>query len=190
MSSHTRVVNRTTLFSLIALVIVILGFTYYESKKTPDEKSVISSPLPKPTATPIPPTEIPSITITESSDSNASASAAAAGFYDWYNKCMQNPPGEAAGQVGLYCQNHNPYGSYDLARNLEASGVAQAGADPIICAQNPPRSTKVTSVKTQAGKTITTIAEAYGSGDTVEIKVTMTQENGDWKVNAISCPRP
>ena len=61
-------------------------------------------------------------------------------FYDEYMDCMTNPPAEAIGQVGNWCSSNNSNATSNFPANLEAGGVAEAGADPIVCAQSFPMS--------------------------------------------------
>lgn len=67
-------------------------------------------------------------------------------FYSAYEDCMKNPPQEAFGKVGEYCQLNTGFTSVNFKDNLEKGGTAKKGADPIVCAQNFPESIKADSV--------------------------------------------
>ena len=113
-------------------------------------------------------------------------------FYDEYMGCMTNPPAEAIGQVGNWCSNNNSNATSSFPANLEAGGVAEAGADPIVCAQSFPMSYKVRDDATynsadKTGKAF--VAEQFGSGELV-LTVLLSGINDKLLVDNIVCPVP
>ena len=104
---------------------------------------------------------------------------------------MTNPPTEAAGQVGNYCADHNSHATPALPANLVAGGVSEAGADPIVCAQNFPMSYSVTSATydsaTSTGEA--TLTEKFGSIDE-PIQVKLRYSSSNLLVDNIICPKP
>jgi hypothetical protein len=121
----------------------------------------------------------------------AKVSSVTAAFYDEYSNCMTNPPKEAQGEVGNYCASHNSQATSALPANLVAGGVAQAGADPIVCAQNFPISYSVTGSEfdsaTNAG--MASLTEKFGASDVV-ITVELRFESNKMLVDNIACPKP
>ena len=116
---------------------------------------------------------------------------AAENFYHAYENCMKNPPPDATGQVSEYCQNNNPFGGESLFTNLAQGGVANAGADPVFCAQNLPKSYKITGATSiKNGESTATVEETFGVGNPTTIKVATEEHDGDWKVTNIVCPIP
>lgn len=102
-----------------------------------------------------------------------------------------HPPAAASGHVSTYCQAHTGYTSTDFEQNITAGGTAQAGADPIICAQNPPQTIQAISASpVSSGQTTVTVEESYGDGTKVTIPVTVRHVADTWKVATITCPRP
>src|SRR5436190_2180082 len=81
-----------------------------------------------------------------------------------------------------YCQNNTNLTSQDFAQNIKAGGVAQAGADPILCAQNPPVDISVSDTKIQNNSATVIVVESYGAGTMLKIPVTIKMENGSWKI--------
>ena len=113
-------------------------------------------------------------------------------FYDEYMNCMTNPPAEAIGQVGNWCSSNNSNATSNFPANLEAGGVAAAGADPIVCAQSFPMSYKVKDDATynsaeKTGKAF--VAEQFGSGELV-LTVLLSGINDKLLVDNIVCPVP
>ena len=111
-------------------------------------------------------------------------------FYDEYMDCMTNPPAEAIGQVGNWCASNNSNATSNFSANLEAGGVAEAGADPIVCAQSFPMSYKVKDDATYstAEKTGTAfVSEQFGSGELV-VTALLSGENDKLLVDNIVCP--
>jgi hypothetical protein len=121
----------------------------------------------------------------------AKVSSVTKAFYDEYSNCMTNPPTEAAGQVGNYCADHNSHATPALPANLVAGGVSEAGADPIVCAQNFPMSYSVTSATydsaTSTGEA--TLTEKFGSIDE-PIQVKLRYSSSNLLVDNIICPKP
>lgn len=113
-------------------------------------------------------------------------------FYDEYMDCMTNPPAEAIGQVGNWCASNNSNATSSFPANLIAGGVAEAGADPIVCAQSFPMSYKVKDDATYstAAKTGTAfVSEQFGSGELV-LTALLSGENDKLLVDNIVCPDP
>jgi hypothetical protein len=113
-------------------------------------------------------------------------------FYDEYMDCMTNPPAEAIGQVGNWCSSNNSNATSNFPANLEAGGVAEAGADPIVCAQSFPMSYKVRDDATynsaeKTGKAF--VAEQFGSGELV-LTVSLSGVNDKLLVDNVVCPVP
>jgi hypothetical protein len=105
---------------------------------------------------------------------------------------MTMPPTQAAGQVGNWCANNNSNASSTFSANLEAGGVAQAGADPIVCAQSFPMSFKVQedatySVPEKSGTAF--VVEQFGSGELV-LTVLLNGTSDKLLVDNIVCPVP
>jgi len=114
--------------------------------------------------------------------------AAVMGLFNGYKSCMENPPEEAIGQVGSYCQVHNSFASGSFVSNLEKGGTAAAGGDPITCSQNPPTSVKVGTIN--PSQETAEVIESFGGEIETKIKVTLIQKDSVWKVDNIICPIP
>lgn len=111
-------------------------------------------------------------------------------FYIKYDSCVKNPPAEATGRVGEYCQNNSGLTTATFANNLEKGGTAKAGADPIFCAQNIPEGVTVaTDTQTAGNRASTSVSEKFGSTQ-VKIQVELLKENTIWKVDNLVCPKP
>ena len=111
-------------------------------------------------------------------------------FYTSYDSCMKNPPAGSEGKVGEYCQNNTGLTTAAFAGNLEAGGTAKAGADPVFCAQDIPRTMSVnTAMQITADKAIASVLETFGATD-INIQVVLVNENGIWKIDNIICPLP
>lgn len=111
-------------------------------------------------------------------------------FYDEYMECMTNPPAEAAGQVGNWCASNNSNATSSFPANLAAGGIAEAGADPIVCAQSFPMSYKVEtdasySNSDKVGKAY--LSEQFGSGELV-LTVLLSGAGDKLLVDNIDCP--
>lgn len=120
------------------------------------------------------------------------ARVAAQNYYDAYEACNTNPPREAAGNVSVYCQMHNPYGTENLVQELLANGKIPFGVEPVLCAQNSPLS--ITVEKTTGsinGNTVTvTVVENFGEDTNLQIPIELVKVGEVWKVNSINCPQP
>ena len=113
-------------------------------------------------------------------------------FYDEYMDCMTNPPAEATGQVGNWCSSNNSNATSSFPANLEAGGIAEAGADPIVCAQSFPMSYKVKDDATYSTseKTGTAfVVEQFGSGELV-LTALLSGAGDKLLVDNIVCPVP
>ena len=111
-------------------------------------------------------------------------------FYDEYIEFMTNPPAEAIGQVGNWCSSNNSNATSNFPANLEAGGVAEAGADPIVCAQSFPMSYIVEDNATyssseKTGKAFVT--EQFGSGE-IMLTVLLSGAGDKLLVENIVCP--
>jgi|GEM_PF-1632765 len=113
-------------------------------------------------------------------------------FYDEYMNCMTTPPTQASGQVGNWCASNNSNATPSFPANLEAGGVAAAGADPIVCAQSFPMSYKVeTNASYSAAEKNGTafVTEKFGASD-ITLTALLTGADGKLLVNNIVCPVP
>lgn len=114
----------------------------------------------------------------------------ATNFYSAYESCLTTPPQEAAGEVSQYCQTHTGLTSSNFAANLETGGVAAAGADPILCAQNVPEAIKAQAVQDET-PTSARVSMQLKFGETNQTNsVDLVNEDGNWKVDNIVCPTP
>jgi len=165
--------NKSRLSYLVAVVLLLAGCT--NSKPEPTSSPVVSI------------TSSPSA----SEEMQAKVSSTTTAFYDEYSNCMTNPPKEAQGQVGNYCADHNPNATAALPANLVAGGVAQAGADPIVCAQSFPISYSVTSSEFDSATNtgVASLTEKFGASDVV-ITVELRYESNKMLVDNIVCPKP
>ena len=113
-------------------------------------------------------------------------------FYDEYMDCMTNPPAAAEGQVGNWCSSNNSNATSSFPANLAAGGIAEAGADPIVCAQSFPMSYKVetdASYSNSEKSGTAFVTEEFGSGELV--LTTLLSGAGDkLLVDNIVCPVP
>jgi hypothetical protein len=142
------------------------------------------------------PSESPTVTATasppETSFSKEAVILVTQAFYDEYLDCMTNPPTQAAGQVGNWCSSNNSNATAGFPANLEAGGVAEAGADPIVCAQSFPMKYEVRddSSYTHSEKQGTAfVVEQFGSGELV-LTVKLNGEGEKLLVDNIVCPVP
>lgn len=113
-------------------------------------------------------------------------------FYDEYMNCMTNPPAAAIGQVGNWCSSNNSNATSNFPANLEAGGVAAAGADPIVCAQSFPISYKVENDATYSSSEkngSALVTEKFGSGDLV-LTALLSGASEKLLVDNILCPVP
>lgn len=108
-------------------------------------------------------------------------------FYQRYLYCMKNPPEEAMGKVSEYCQNNTGLTTNSFQANIDKGGISKAGADPILCGQNPPE--KVTVAKTLPAKNSALVIEKFGE---MSIQITSVLKNidGKWLIDNIVCPKP
>lgn len=111
-------------------------------------------------------------------------------FYDEYMDCMTNPPSEAIGQVGNWCSSNNSNATSSFPANLAVGGIAEAGADPIVCAQSFPMSYEVRedasySNSDKAGKAF--VSEQFGSGELV-LTVLLSGAGDKLLVDNLVCP--
>lgn len=114
---------------------------------------------------------------------------AASKFYAAYQDCMKNPPAEAAGQVSVYCQSHNAFSTSEFVSNLKEGGIAEAGADPIGCAQNPPSNFLVSEASVKDDSTASVVVTEFFGGPRLDILVLLKKIGSDWKVDNVVCPK-
>lgn len=111
-------------------------------------------------------------------------------FYDEYMDCMTNPPTEAIGQVGNWCSSNNSNATSSFPANLAAGGIAEAGADPIVCAQSFPMSYEVrddASYSNSEKSGTAFVTEEFGSGELV-LTVLLSGAGDKLLVDNIDCP--
>ena len=109
-------------------------------------------------------------------------------FYDEYMLCMTKPPAEAKDHVGDYCQSHNSNATEALPANLKRGGVSDAGADPIVCAQNFPMSYSVKlGYLDSKGRGQAIVIEKFGAGSRVLVNATLLNNSGTFLVDNLTC---
>ena len=147
-------------------------------------------------ASDITPSESSTVTATasppETSFSKEAVILVTKAFYDEYLDCMTNPPTQAAGQVGNWCASNNANTTTNFPANLEAGGVAEAGADPIVCAQSFPMSYEVrddSSYSHSEKQGTAFVVEQFGSGE-LALTVLLNGEGDKLLVDNIVCPSP
>ena len=125
----------------------------------------------------------------ELSFSSDAVAKVAQAFYDEYLNCMTIPPAEATCQLGNWCSSNNSHEGPGFLANLEAGGVAAAGADPIVCAQSFPMSYSASegnySVASKSGTA--TVTEKFGSG-VLKVTVKLVKQDSQLIVDNIVCP--
>jgi len=115
--------------------------------------------------------------------------AKAQAFFEEYMLCMTKPPAEAKDHVGDYCQSHNSNATKDLPANLKRGGVSDAGADPVVCAQNFPMSYSVNLGHLDSkGRGRAIVIEKFGAGSRVLIDATLLNTSGTFLVDNLTCP--
>ncbi len=168
---------------LVAAILIILllgGALFYLLYRNGPQKAVPPTPTGPIESTSVPTDDLDKTAIYEVTTS----------FYEKYDSCMKNPPAEATGKVGEYCQNNSGLTTSAFADNLEKGGTAKAGADPIICAQNMPESITVNpEVQITVNKGVVFVSEKLGQSQ-IEIHANLLKENGSWKIDNIVCPLP
>lgn len=177
-----NVIKRFILPLVIIFVLGIIAFAAYSLTVQKNRTISVNPPG-------VTPTGAVSPTQTITSPLQTTPAEAVAGFYAQYEDCMKNPPKPATGQVGLYCQSHNPFITGTFVTNLERGGVAKAGADPVVCAQNFPQNIKVGNSTVQGNTTKVKVIETFGPSTVEPILSLLKQENG-WRVDNITCPKP
>jgi hypothetical protein len=142
-----------------------------------------NSTMVDPTATASPP---------ETSYSTEAVILVTQAFYDEYMDCMTNPPAAAEGQVGNWCSSNNSNATSSFPANLAAGGIAEAGADPIVCAQSFPMSYKVetdASYSNSEKRGTAFVTEEFGSGELV-LTALLSGAGDKLLVDNIVCPVP
>jgi hypothetical protein len=170
---------------LFAALVIILGAAGFFLLK-PAGDVMVTSPL-QPSATTIPVS--PTVPVLEAD--TKSIKQLVSDFYATYTSCLKNPPSEATAKVSLYCQAHTGLTSEDFVANLQQGGIARAGADPIMCAQNPAKSLTVDTVDYEApDRAVAAVDELFTGGFAQKIAVVVLKENNSWRVDMVSCPKP
>lgn len=167
----------------IAATIVILALTACSTNSETVTPTSSATDTPTSAATASPP---------ETSFSAEAVVIVTQAFYDEYMNCMTNPPAEAIGQVGNWCSSNNSNATSNFPANLEAGGVAAAGADPIVCAQSFPISYKVENDATYSSSEkngSAFVTEKFGSGDLV-LTALLSGASEKLLVDNILCPVP
>ncbi len=109
-------------------------------------------------------------------------------FFDEYMLCMTKPPAEAKDYVGDYCQSHNSNATQSLPANLKLGGVSDAGADPILCAQNVPESFSVgMGFLDPEGVGNVMVIQNFSSDSKVFVNVRLQNDSGEYLVDNIQC---
>ncbi len=111
-------------------------------------------------------------------------------FYANYEDCLKNPPAVAAGRVSTYCRSRNPFITAAFVANLAQGGIASAGADPIVCAQNFPTGFNPGIATISGNLAKVEVTENFGGVENIKTLINLLQENGSWKVDKIICPKP
>ncbi|MCL5784377.1 MAG: YbjP/YqhG family protein [Patescibacteria group bacterium] len=110
-------------------------------------------------------------------------------FYQKYQECLKNPPQQAMGEVSVYCQNNTGLTTPAFPKNIDAGGVAKAGADPIVCGQSLPSDLQIGNVSEKGDTGQVLINESFGA-QTQQISVSLRMEENQWKIDNIVCPKP
>lgn len=112
-------------------------------------------------------------------------------FYTKYQACLKNPPADSKNQVSIYCQNQKELVSADFNKNIEIGGIAQLGADPIGCAQNPPQNFLASDANIATdGKSAMVVVKEFFDGPRLDIRVNLKNIDNQWKIDNILCPIP
>ncbi len=160
---------------IVIIVVLAVVFLLFRNNNKIGNLSIVK---PTPTQTVINPATNDNQVISETIDY----------FYKKYENCMKNPPKEAEGRVGEYCQGNTGQTSQKFIANLEEGGTAKAGADPIVCAQDFPESIVVDSdVEIEENIAIGHVDEKFGPSQ-IKPEIELVYVNGVWEINNIICP--
>lgn len=111
-------------------------------------------------------------------------------FYTAYQSCLKAPHANVVGNVSELCQTTTGFTTENFAKNLETGGVAIAGADPILCAQNVPEAIKAQGVQDET-PTSARVSMQLTFGEVTQINfVDLVTQDGNWKVDNVVCPTP
>lgn len=110
-------------------------------------------------------------------------------FYKSYQDCLENPPTAASGQVSLYCQNNTGLTATDFSKNIDAGGIANLGADPIVCAQSLPQDLSLSASIPSGQMSSVVVREFFGVAH-VDVRVSLREAGDSWRIFNIMCPRP
>ncbi len=166
------------------IVVLLVGVTLAcapsrDGGQTLRETPVITQPSPAATAKPA----------TNSDADKKSILDIVSNYYAKYDSCMRNPPPQAQGRVGEYCQNNSGLTTTAFPGNLQKGGTAKAGADPVTCSQNPPGAIVATDIQISDNRAAASVRENFGPTE-INIQVELLRENSVWKVDNITCPKP
>jgi hypothetical protein len=170
-----------TVFIILCSIFILSGAAFFFLLP---RQEAITSPLPdeKVEKEEIPPT--PTVSNTE----NVAIMRTVEQFYASYAACLKDPPRDALGRVGKYCQEHNPYITTAFTKNLLEFGTARRGADPVTCAQNPPSSVAAGAIDFEAqDRAIATVTAVFGSSLAQKIPVVVVKEKDKWGVDSVLC---
>lgn len=168
-------------FLILLLLILLSGIFLWQERQTLTQTQHIT-----PTSAPLPTSKkiAPAISVQET------PKVVTQQFYNRYLTCLKEPPVAAHGTVSRYCQVNTGLTTQHFAEHIKAGGVAQAGADPITCSQNPPQQVSViNATAVENGMARTTVNEAFGEMEE-KISITLKVEDDTPKVDAIICPKP
>lgn len=116
---------------------------------------------------------------------DTTAESTAQDFYAWYLTCLdnhfKNPNGKSPAQDCPY--QSSPYVSPTLSAKL-----AGYHGDPILCAQNTPKSFKVDPASDKNGMKVLVVHTYYSSTDK-PLKVTLEKNSQNWLISDIECPK-
>lgn len=153
----------------VGITIFVVGMYFIVTKQKPSK----SEPSPTPSSGKV---------------SANSPIGVATNFYTAYQTCLTTPPEEALGQVSNYCQIHTGYTTSNFEKNLETGGVAAAGADPILCAQNIPEKVSAKGLNDET-PTSARVSMEFQFGELTQLNtVDLVNEDGKWKVDNVVCP--
>ncbi len=167
----------------VIILVVIAGGAYYFGVQKNKAAPIVSPSALNSLTSPTPQASNSSEATSKTPDQAAKA------FYDFYQDCMKNPPKAALGQVGNWCQENNPNITSTFVANLEKGDVAKEGADPIVCAQQPPESITAEAFIISGNSAQGKVSEKFGPM-TVEPVLSLLKETSGWKVDNITCPKP
>ena len=163
---------RRTLLIFFAIVLFLIALMFYFLHKKAQSELITSQTM-----------QTQKIEATASAEPILNAQDTVKKLYTTYLDCLKNPPTEAQGQVGKYCQIHSGQFTPDFADRISKSTT-----DPITCSQNPPKEITITGYNAlENGKTLVGIEEDFGSGKTVGATARTLFQNNKWLIDNIAC---